>query len=351
MPEPPCEVRRSLPKEERATFLALPREVRDAIYASSLIATSPIVVWSGKRTYTLLPKDQENNDEPNYDPRDYFIYGLKWDREAMVSSLQDLGLGLLRCNRTMAPEAASTFYGKNTFSFVGDHDWIPIISWLDRIGETNRGYLTNLEASARRLSTAWQYSDGTRARIRNYRDNRKNEIFPRSPHFSRSLEPLPQGEVENIDPAIETIFSILGRSEGAPKLVFTLKLGFDLIPGIVVIDQSQDGEDSYFSMDLPNLIEKWRVDYTTDFRCRPVEVLWKAESFRKESTDKRELIKEQGWEILEEEEAERIRIVQLNPREYGPYPTMRFTLRRKELTGPLVAADPSPWTWRMGPDP
>ena len=330
-------------QKDRASFVTLPREARDFVYEFSLVASLPIVVWSAKETCVSRPKDQKDHDNPNYDLRDLFVYGLKWDREAMTSSVQNLALGLFRCNRTIAPEAISTFYSKNTFSFLGEHDWIPIISWLDRIGETNRGYLSNLEASVRRLSTAFQYSDGTRARIRRYS---KNEIFQRSPHFSRPSEPLPQGEVENIDPAIETIFSILGRSEGAPKLTFTLKLNFDLIPGIVVIEESQDGEDSYFSMDLPNLVEKWRIDYTTDFRCRPVEVIWKAESYRKASTDKRELIKEQGWEILKEEEAEKSW-----PRSGTRYPTMRFTLRRKELTGPLVAADPSEWTRVMGPDP
>ena len=336
----------SCSQKNRANFLVLPREARDLVYELSLVASSPIVVWSAKETCKTSadypPYDQNNYENPIRDPRDFFVYGLKWDHEAMISSVQNLALSLFRCNRIIAPEAVSTFYGKNTFSFLGAHDWVPIISWLDRISETNRGYLTNLEASVRTLSTAWQYSDGTRARIRRYR---KNEIFQRSPHFSRPLEPLPQGEVENIDPAIETIISILGRSEGAPKLTLTLKLNFDLIPGITVIDQSQDGEDSYMSMDLPNLIEKWRVDYSTDFRCRPVEVIWKAESYRKESTDKREFIKAAGWEILKEEEAEK------RPRTGTPYPTMRFILRRKELIGPLVAADPSPWTWRLGPSP
>jgi hypothetical protein len=80
-------------------------------------------------------------------------------------------------------------------------------------------------------------------------------------------------------------------------------------------------------------------------------VIWKAETY-KESTNKRELIREQEWQILEEEAAERCNITaQVNSQESAPYPTMRFTLRRKELTGPLVAADPSPWTSGMGPVP
>jgi hypothetical protein len=350
MPEPCAGVNKSLPKAEKVNLTDLPREIRNIIYKFCLVSASPIIVWSAKQTVTYNPPKRYVGDDyyPNYDPKDKYIYKLKWDYKAMISSVQNLALCLLKCNSSLAHEAASVFYGQNHFSFVGDHDWIPIISWLDRIGETNRSYLTNLEVSVRVLSTAYQHSDGTRGRIRKYRGN---EIFQRSPHFAHLLKPVPEGEVENIDPAIETIFSILGRAEGAPKLVLTMKLDFNVIPGVDVIDDWEDGEDTYLSMDLPNLVEKWRVDYTTDFRCRLVEVIWKAESYRKESTDKRELIREQGWEILGEEEAERHSITQVDTQNSAPYPTMRFTLRRKELTAPLVAADPSPWTSRMGPDP
>jgi hypothetical protein len=123
----------------------------------------------------------------------------------------------------------------------------------------------------------------------------------------------------------------------------------DLAPGIVVITVTEDTETSYFSMDLPNLMEKWRVDYTMGHGRRPVQVVWKAESFRKESLEKRELIKEQNWKTLKEEEMERPRVVKVDTREWGPCPTMMFALRRKELKGPLVAADPSPWSWRLEP--
>jgi hypothetical protein len=314
-------------KADQVTFTDLPPEVRNIIYKFCLVSDSPIIVWSAEQIMTYK------------DP--LYAIKIKWDYKAMRSSVQNLALGLLQCNSSLAPEAARIFYRLNHFSFVGDHDWIPIISWLGRIGEANRSCLTNLELSVPVLSTAYQHSDGTRGRVRRYRGN---EIFPRSPHFSHSPELVPEGEVENIDPAIETIFSILGRSEGAPKLVLTLKLDFNVIPGVTGICHWEYREDFYFSMDLPNLMEKWRVDYTTDFRCRPVEVIWRTESFRKESIDNRKLIRERGWEILEEVEAERPRIAPANFPEFAPYPTMRFALRRKELAGPLVAADPSPWT-------
>jgi hypothetical protein len=167
------------------------------------------------------------------------------------------------------------------------------------------------------------------------------------------LDVVPDGEVENINPSIEIIFAMLGQCETGQKLLFTLNLDYDLIPGIIIDDMSEDAELSYFSMDLPNLIEKWRVDYTIGIGRRPVEVLWKAESVRKLSMEKRGLIEDQGWEILEQEEAERSWQTKFDPDppEYAPFPTMKFTLRRKTLRGPLVASEPSIWSWRSGPDP
>lgn len=301
-------------------FMILPREVRDKIYALSLISSSAIIVHSSKLTRTW----QSDNDNTESDKNLRLVMQLQLNHSATRSSVQNLALGLLRCNRATVAEASSIFYGENAFSFVGDHDWIPIISWLRAIGKQNRAYLTNLEATVRRLSTSWQYSDGSGAQIQNFRNN---EFWPRSTHFSQQ-ETVPEGEVENINPAIETIFSILGQCEcvSSPKLTLTLNLHFDLIPGVIIITETEDIETSYFSMDLPNLMEKWRVNYTSGRRSRLVEVLWKAESFRKETIEKRELIKQQGWEIMKEEETERLRIVKMNPREYGPCPTMKFTL-------------------------
>lgn len=265
----------------------------------------------------------------------------------MASSLRNLALSLLRCNRTVAPEVASLFYGKNIFSFHGDHEYLPVIGWLEAIGEKNRGYLTQLEVSVRIPSRAWQRHDGTRQRIPT---GFQNEFLPRNAHFIAPSEPSPVGEVDNIDPAIETIFSIFGRCDGGRELTLHFKLGFDVIPGVILITQREDVELEHFSMDLPNLIEKWRVDYTSDARCRPIEVRWKAESYKEPFTEQRGLIEEQGWEILEEEEAERFQIIRIGPpHEYAPYPTTRFLLRRKELTGPLVAADPNPHLWRKVP--
>ncbi|MCJ1386562.1 hypothetical protein MMC17_009688 [Xylographa soralifera] len=216
----------------------------------------------------------------------------------MASGIQNLILSLIRCNRRIALEAGSIFYGENTFSFQGEHDWIPIISWLHTIGQRNRCSLTSLRASVSQPKTTWQRTDGTRMMIWK---SFQSEYFPRNASFSRLHGAVLEGEVENINPAIETMFSILGRIEtghGGPRLVFTLELNFNLITGVIVLDPLKNEDEErfraqmqHFSMDMPSLVEKWRVEYTAPQGYRPIEVLWKVESERLLVKEKGALIK------------------------------------------------------------
>lgn len=148
---------------------------------------------------------------------------------------------------------------------------------------------------------------------------------------------MPEGEVESANPAIETIFSILSRSEinrdgerYNKKLLFTLQAEFSFVLELAVVGRPFEGFPHvlglahYLSTDMPNLMGKWRIDYSTDRENRPVDGLWKVESDRLVVDEKRTLIRENSWEIR-------------LPR---PNPTIRFTLRRKELTEPPIAACP-----------
>lgn len=144
------------------------------------------------------------------------------------------------------------------------------------------------------------------------------------------------------------IFAMLGRCETGKKLAFTLHLEYNIVPGTVVNYEVEDADEDYFSMDLPNLVEKWRVDYTTGVGCRPVDVVWKAECSQKLLFEKMGEIQELGWDVSEQEEAV-IQFINAEA-EYPPVPTTKFKLRRKALVGPLVAAEPSSWSWRSGPD-
>ncbi|KAI4185939.1 MAG: hypothetical protein LQ346_005783, partial [Caloplaca aetnensis] len=223
----------------------------------------------------------------------------------MASSTRDLALGLLRCSTTVAAESAPVFYRGNVFRFCGDHDYYPIITWLDKLGAT-REYLKKLEISVRRPRTAWQMPDGKRHRIL-YSGGRG--LSTHHPLLPPPKDPTyMEGEVDIIDPAVETIISLLAKSnDGDRKLTLYLDTGYYNIPGI----ELYVGEaTSLFSTDLPNLVETWRTSYFSDDDASgggaSLDVVWKAEVAREDFHDKRTLIEKVGWKIFDKQEAERI---------------------------------------------
>ncbi|KAL8834408.1 MAG: hypothetical protein Q9176_007495 [Flavoplaca citrina] len=248
--------------------------------------------------------------------------------EPRASTIVDLALGLLRCSRGIATDAAQIFYQKNTFCFVGDHEYYFIITWLDRIGKHNRDRLSSLEIEIFPPQRTWQMPDGTRL-------SRTNPYFqafsPRHPHFTGSGLPCPEGEVDVINPAIETIISFFGRPRGAVEVKLVLNLGFGTVPGV-------DSQCVSFSMDLPNLIEKWRCDYTRG----NMTIVWRGEAEDDWFADMQALIKHQGWEILPGDDAERPWLTYTRDwvKGCGHPPLVNFILKRKKLTGPLMAAEP-----------
>ncbi|MCJ1367793.1 hypothetical protein MMC16_006927 [Acarospora aff. strigata] len=326
----------------RTNFLSLPRELRNQIYDLALISSQPVVVWS---SYVKLSWPPEQWDS-SYDVPMRWVRSHIVDHQATVSSVQDLALNLPRCDSTMAREGAMTFYGKNTFCFFGDHNWDPIVSWLQAIGAENRGHLTKLEARARRPENSSQQRAGTRTKRRNYHE--ELELYQRSPHLYRSPESTKEGFVENInDAAIKTIFAILASDHNAPKLTLTLtlRLDWEFIPGVQLGITEQHQDVTWFSMDLPDLIEKLRYHYAANPQsARPMEVVWKGVGRRHEFIKQRILIQERAWQIVEAIEAENCRTCTFSPTEYGSISTMQFILKSRELKRPPVADHPSPYS-------
>ena len=73
-------------------------------------------------------------------------------------SFYRLNLSLLQCgNRTVAEEAASVFYGSNTFRFRVNQVWDLIHHFLDMIRHVNRSHLRSLivEIGIRQLERVW----------------------------------------------------------------------------------------------------------------------------------------------------------------------------------------------------
>ncbi len=297
----------------RTTFLSIPREVRLLIYESCLVSCSPVIVWSAE----------------------FLFPGLVRNREAMTSSVRGLSTALLRCHPTIAAEAADIFYHKNTFAFRGQHDYLPVISWLDQIGMVNRGHLTRLEMSVRRPSKAWQMSDGIRLG-----QDIPAHLAPRHPHPAVFSNLYPEGEVDMIDPAFELIIHTLTRSFYGAKLILYLQLEFDTIPGV---EMHWNDEMGLFSMDLPKVIGRWHKD-TPVGSSRALEILWKADADRAFFLQNRAFIENQGWQIVGEEAAERLGFLG-DPRPVN-LPTMRFLLKRADIKGPLLPAAPDRYSWK-----
>ncbi|KAL9629529.1 MAG: hypothetical protein Q9204_005219 [Flavoplaca sp. TL-2023a] len=306
-------------------LLMLPDEIRLDIYLRCLVSSLPIVVWSAQE------KSLSDDSIPLKSPR------LIRNPEARASDICRVLISLLRSCRSLAADAACIFYSENTFVFSGRHRYYRIIAWLDAIGQRNRDNLSALEISVRRPPKAWQLPDGTRlkARVQDVQD-----FSPRHPHFSGPSPISPEGEVDVINPAIETIISFFARPGGVPKIKLVLQLSYGTVPGMEFIDLGfQNG--TLFTMDLPNVIEKWRADYTFG----SMEVLWRGELPEKLLTRDEGEIKGLGWEILDEENIQRPWFLHFRPRP-DPNRTMpssrQFLLKRKELTGLLVAATTSP---------
>ncbi|KAL8918396.1 MAG: hypothetical protein Q9208_007366 [Pyrenodesmia sp. 3 TL-2023] len=331
-PTPPPNAAIKSSNLSKSKFLSLPTEIRFSIYSFCLISSSTIVVWSAEYYRATLGAP--------YPPR-----RLRWNREAMVSSTRDLALGLLRCSTTVAAESARVFYEGNVFRFCGDHEYYPVITWLDKIAQ-NRKFLERLEISVRRPNKAWQMPDGTRHReLGEPSDYTFIGSVLRHPHFAP--QPYLEGQVDVIDPAVETIISSLAKPGSGRKMTLYMDTGYYNIPGIELI--VQEGT-SLFSMDLPNLVETWRTSYFSDASFGSLDIVWKAEVGRDDFHNKRTLIEQVGWKIFNEQEAQRIYNPFSRPGDDRVSPTMRFSMRRNQLTSPLMAADIDPYTdWYRKP--
>ncbi|KAL8830859.1 MAG: hypothetical protein Q9170_005542 [Blastenia crenularia] len=309
----------------QSKFLSLPTEIRLKIYSFCLVSSSKIVVWSA-----MYPSPR-NHNAPNK---------LQFDRDAMSRSTRSLALGLLRCCTTVAAESAHVFYHNNMFRFYGDHEYYPVITWLDRISD-NRDSLENLEITVRRPHKAWQLPDGSRHEevFQEYRGSSLHH-----PHFSRPMGLYQEGEVDIIDPAVETIISLLAKSRSRGNM--TLYLDTNPHQGINIpgIELFVEEDTSQFSMDLPNLLEIWRTSYFSGNSGASLDIVWKAEANPDLFHDKRSMIEDLGWKIFNEQKGSRIYNPYRRPGKDVIYPTIRFSMRRGQLTFPIMAADPDPYT-------
>jgi hypothetical protein len=345
----PLESRRATP-----SFLTLPRELRDSIYEYALVSPSPLIAWAGmplSEILKVLPAGMTR--------RKYFSHSLPVER---------LGPKLLLCNSTTSQEAALIFYSKNTFLFFRGFVWDTVVGWLESIGPRNRQYLTKLNLLMERPQKVWQLRDGSRTQLveknclnhspcYNIQENIRERVYP--PHRLLSCPPDPEfeeGVVDNISPAVEKAFQILGSDGAEAGLKLTLNLILPemmcgLVPGL---DLGED-DDCSFSMDLPNVMEKCR-EIHTDGKGKAVEVLWKCKVFEDFFIANQEVLKRKGWEIMEMANEDRwweidTRYVDADDSGvfylagYRPRQDVLLTLRRRGIEGVIVSDGPSLWSF------
>jgi hypothetical protein len=280
---------------------------------------------------------------------------------------------LFLSNSVVAQEASVVFYGKNTFRFVGEWSWDEVAIWLEGIGPRNRSYLARLEVSLRLPQHVWQLEDGARTQLDPRqdmrRDNARERTYPRNRLLRLAANPDAElaGVVENINPAVETCFRLLGEMSGGAELTVSLMLGWRYTPGVQLAVDTQHPHTNWMSMDLPNVMEKCRELHTTDGN-RKIEVLWNctedASLDRASDCDViysgtkeivlptegsmtafdrgRSVLEDRGWEIIEVYEKYFIDS-KCNARE--PVGFTWFILKRKPIKGDAVADDPSPHSW------
>ena len=306
----------SQPSSSKLTFLDLPGEVRNMIYSLSLVSPSNIVVWSGSWTLTHRSKTTTTHQRIQ-------------DKHATISSIHHLALNLLHIgNAEIAQEAASIFYSRNTFAFLGDHNWDPIASWLRCIGLRNRSHITRLIASAKKPLQSWSSGEGKRLRvITSVRD----ALHRRNAHVYRALAENVSMERENIEPAIEQIFKLLGSDpwkQGGRKVKMHLLLDPKCLPGFKFLDEEEfeRRRSPVFDMKLADFVDKYQALHNKG----NVEVRWMGELPRCVFREKRSDIERKGWKVLDAREVEVVKpgLFGMNIVSSDPVVKICFTVKR-----------------------
>lgn len=209
----------------RVTFFDLPRELRDYCYSLALTSPTPIIVWSGlaPENSTLIKAKVEFEDELK----------IALQLKTATSDMRSTVSNLVRCNSIILYEAASIFYGKNKFVFACDWTWKTVATWFRNIGLGNRTFVNSIELWQHQPSHAWQTVSGERVKVHEFNCDPLEPPFPRNRYLYRLPESTSQDLVETINPAIETVFRLLGNKRPS-KLLLTISLRLALLPGLEV---------------------------------------------------------------------------------------------------------------------
>lgn len=236
------------------TFLHLPREIRDTIYELYLVAGNiGIVVWNGKPCYHDGFFCKQHGD------RQGWLKGVVAHFISNTDLTQSFAWNTFQCNKTISQEASAIFYSKNTFIFPRQNTWDTIAYWLKMIGAANRGYLTKI----RILVHPPPQIGGFESHLRGSRS-----LFSMNSYSEHTIDPTNKYAVEVPNPAIEKLFELLGEETVAQKSKVAIEMELD--PGLLPFRNGL--LHTYFSMHVPNFIEKSRARYSNEMR--EISVLW-----------------------------------------------------------------------------
>lgn len=264
-------------------LLDLPQELLDIILEPFLIFPHSLIVPCIHKTavsYVLCNKCGSHSV--------FLNSGLKKDPAKIPT-------GLFRVNRRIGASASRIFYSNNTFNFSDDHDWFNIGDWLKLIGPSNRGSLNKIEITVRRPRHCYQKADGTRSW------KSMHKAYPRLQDLEWQDASCGEGPVENLSPAMKTVFDLLADVTRPPcrrPLSIQLVMTESCLPGVRLYTNDRTHYFSYSTLDIPNLLERYRSHCSAS---RSVDILWKATLPMIAFAEKRELI-EEHWTIFDARE-------------------------------------------------
>jgi hypothetical protein len=323
------------------TFFSFPREIRDKIYQHALVSTSNIIVWKGELESESVPLYQGPRRIWLGHPASRLVWRAVSHKET-AASLCTININLLISSKAVGHEAAMVFYNKNTFTFEGDHNWDPVITWLKTIGPSNRNSLATLEVWAKRPDQVWQNPRGER--LRHPGGWTMEEIYPRHPYLGTPTAGFKYGCVDNINPVLEEIFVMLGRRTSEKEITIVMRID-GRYPGGGAEPEPMDQcpENSWYSMELPNLLEKFLELHSPPSEEGSVEVIWKGLAYQRLLIAEQDSIKNLGWDMsTSPADNDEMRFwfgSSFNHEDFASY-----TLRRQNFTGPLITQDPSPYS-------
>lgn len=79
-----------------------------------------------------------------------------------ICALSSRSIFFSAATRPSVLKPVAVIHKRNTFAFMGDHNWDPIVSFLEIIGPVNRIAITNIKIEVKAPEQVWQLADGRR---------------------------------------------------------------------------------------------------------------------------------------------------------------------------------------------